>query len=287
MLPSPISERCQNLLGAKILAVKPISDGDINQAMLLETTAGRFFVKTNSNSVAGRMFETEALGLNLLAATGAIRTPTVAGFGETEVGGFLLLEYTETGYRPAGFWEEFGTAMADLHRHSAPVFGLGHDNFIGNLPQSNCQHDGWPDFYVSERLLPQLEIAEQKQQLQPADFQDFERLFKLLPELCPTEPPALVHGDLWSGNFLCNAQGQPVLIDPAVSYSHRETDLAMSRLFGGFDRQFYRSYEAAWPLASGFEQRLFVYQLYYLLVHLNLFGGGYVRQVRSILAEFK
>lgn len=285
--PSPISERCQSLLGANILAVRPVSGGDINQAMLLETTAGQFFVKINFNSAAGRIFEAEAMGLILLAATATIRTPTVIGSGETEAGGFLLLEYIETSYRPTGFWEKFGTDLAELHRHSATAFGLGHDNFIGNLPQSNCQHDDWPDLYVNERLMPQLEIAKQQEQLQSADFQDFENLFRRIPDLCPTEPPALIHGDLWSGNFLCNANGQPVLIDPATSYSHREMDLAMSRLFGGFDRSFYRSYEEAWPLAAGFEKRLPVYQLYYLLVHVNLFGGGYVGQVRSILNEFK
>ncbi|MBI5915881.1 MAG: fructosamine kinase family protein [Bacteroidetes bacterium] len=284
-VPAEILLRCRDILGTDIRSVQPVSGGDINQAFRLEAPTGSFFLKTNTGPQAGRMFGTEAAGLGLLASAGALRTPAVLGFGETPQGAFLLLEFIETGFRPPVFWEKFGTGLAHLHRSSAEKFGLGHDNFIGSLPQSNSQHDTWASFYIHERLLPQLDLAKQSNRLQSADFQDFEILFKKLPDLCPAEPPALTHGDLWSGNFLCSTAGQPVLIDPAVSYAHREMDLAMSRLFGGFERPFYRSYEAAWPLAPGFEQRLPVYQLYYLLVHVNLFGGGYVGSVRSALGQ--
>ena len=286
MLPSAITQQCEEILGTSILAAQPVSGGDVNQALVLETGEGHFFLKINTAPVSGRMFETEAAGLAVLASTGSIKTPAVLGFGSTAEGSFLLMEHIETGYRPAGFWEKFGAALAELHRNAAPNFGLDHDNFIGSLSQPNCQHDNWPDFYINERLLPQLDIAKQQTRLQPVDFQGFETLFNRLADLCPTEPPALVHGDFWSGNFLCDTGGQPVLIDPATCYAHREMDLAMSRLFGGFDRPFYRSYEEAWPLAPGFEQRLPVYQLYYLLVHVNLFGGGYVGSVRSALKQF-
>ncbi len=286
MLPPAIAESCQAVLSGKIQTARPVTGGDINAAFLLETAADRYFIKTNVAPVAGAMFEAEAEGLAALSCCGTLRTPEVLGLGSTDQGSYLLLEFIETGYRPDGFWENFGAALAKLHRNTAPSFGFDHDNFIGSLPQPNNHHQDWPSFYTSERLLPQLRIAKQKKLLQAPDFQGFERLFKLLPEICPAEPPALVHGDLWSGNFLCDAQGQPVLIDPATSYSHREMDLAMSRLFGGFDRPFYRSYEEEWPLEQGFEQRLIVYQLYYLLVHVNLFGGGYVRSVREALALF-
>ncbi len=286
MLPISLAGQIQSILGAEILGLKPVAGGDINQALVLETSVKRFFLKVNTAPKANRMFEAEASGLALLAASNTIRIPEVLGFGDTPEGAFLLLEYIEPGFRPDGFWEEFGSALAELHRHSADNFGLESDNFIGSLPQSNQRHETWPDFYINERLQPQLDIANQQNRLQPTDFQAFERLFRRLAELCPAEPPALVHGDLWSGNFLCDSNGQPVLIDPATSYSHREMDLAMSRLFGGFDRTFYRSYEQAWPLAPGFEQRLPIYQLYYLLVHVNLFGGGYVDSVRSVLKQF-
>ncbi len=286
MLPTAIQQKCREILGTDIHSTVPISGGDINKAMLLETDMGRFFLKMNDSANAGSMFETEAAGLLMLADCGAIRIPDVIGYASTAAGSFLLLEYIETGFRPDGFWGNFGVALAQLHRKSSPTFGFGHDNFIGSLPQQNCQHDDWPTFFIHERLLPQLAIAQQGNRLQSTDFQRFEQFFKRLPDLCPTEPPALIHGDLWSGNFLCAANGKPVLIDPAATYSHREMDLAMSRLFGGFERPFYRSYEEAWPLAPGFEERLPVYQLYYLLVHVNLFGGGYLRSVREALGGF-
>lgn len=285
-LPNAIQAACQQFLNADICDVRIVVGGDINQARLLETSKGNFFLKMNAGANAARMFELEAKGLELLASADVIRTPLVITFGNTAEGAFLLLENIATGYRAPGFWEKFGESLAALHRKTWAQFGLDHDNFIGSLPQSNKRHDTWSEFYVAERLQPQLDLAAQSNRLESNDLRQLERLFKKLPELCPAEPPALVHGDLWSGNFLVAANGQPVLIDPAVSFSHREMDLAMSRLFGGFDRPFYRSYEETFPLEPGFEGRLPVYQLYYLMVHVNLFGGGYVGSVRSVLRQF-
>lgn len=285
-LPSYILEECQKIAGTEIFAASPLSGGDINQAYQLSTPKGKFFLKANTAAFAGDMFRAEAAGLSVLGATAVIKTPAVIGQGTKPGGSFLLLEFVETGVRPMGFWEDFGARLANLHRCTSPIFGLAHDNFIGTLCQRNCAHTNWASFYAEERLLPQLELAVAKSRLQAADIQSFEQFFKCLPELCPTEPPSLVHGDLWSGNFLCDATGNPVIFDPAISYSHREMDLAMTRLFGGFDRAFYGGYEAAWPLAPGFEQRLPAYQLYYLLVHVNLFGGSYTGQVRSALRQF-
>lgn len=277
---------CETALDAVISLVEPVGGGDINQARLLLTTRGKFFLKMNTGPRAANMFEAERQGLGLLAATGAMRTPSViAVISEGKTAG-LLLEHIETGYRAPGFWETFGAALAELHRHSAPQFGLDDPNFIGSLPQPNERHSTWTEFYQYERLQPQLILAKLDNKLTVSDLVAFEKLFARLPDLCPAEPPALTHGDLWSGNFLVSADSQPVLIDPAVSYAHREMDLAMARLFGGFDRTFYRSYEEAWPLEPGFERRLEIYQLYYLLVHVNLFGGGYVRSVRNILERF-
>lgn len=277
---------CQKIIDADVFSTVPVSGGDINQASQLNTSSGKFFLKTNTAPFAKEMFSAEAAGLKILEETGVLRTPKVIGCGSENEVSFLLLSFIESGYQPKGFWEKFGAELATLHRSSMPNFGLGHDNFIGSLHQQNCQHSTWPAFYIHERLLPQLEVAKQKNRLQTADFQLFEQIFKRLPELCPTEPPALIHGDLWSGNFLCDENGNPSIFDPAVSYSHREMDIAMCRLFGGFDRAFYRSYEAVWPLAPGFEERIQVYQLYYLMVHANLFGGGYVGQVQSIIKQF-
>ena len=285
-LPEAIRQQCEHLLGVEITRVCPVGGGDINQTCLLETPTGNFFLKMNRKASADRMFETEAKGLSRLHQANVIRIPAVIASGSTPDGACLLLEYIETGYRMSGFWEEFGTSLAALHLQTTDQFGLDHDNFIGSLPQSNNRHDTWTDFFITERLQPQLDLALQSSQLRSPDAQRFEKLFQRIPEICPVEPPALSHGDLWSGNFMVSADSRPVLVDPAVSYAHREMDLAMSRLFGGFDRTFYRSYEESWPLEPGFEQRLSVYQLYYLMVHVNLFGGGYVGSVRSVLQQF-
>jgi fructosamine-3-kinase len=232
------------------------------------------------------MFDKEAKGLTLLRESKAIRIPETIAHGRLDGTAFLLLEMIETGYRQTGFWEEFGVALANLHRCSAPQFGLDHFNYIGSLEQPNGFQNNFIEFYIQERLQPQLDLAISANQLNASDERHFQKLYKMLPDLCPDEPPALIHGDLWSGNFLVSADSHPVLIDPSVAYSHRELDLGMSRLFGGFERSFYRAYEETYPLAPGFEKRLPIYQLYYLMVHVNLFGGGYVGSVRRILQRF-
>lgn len=285
-LPEKITHQCEAALDRKILSVEYVGGGDINQARRLKTSKGDFFLKMNSGNKAKTMFEVEQKGLELLAAAKIIRIPSVIAVLFDGKNAGLLMEHIETGYRADGFWKKFGTALAELHRQSAEQYGLDHDNFIGSLPQSNNHHETWSAFYIHERLLPQIEMAVTDGQMTTQDRKSFDSLFKKLPTICPEEKPSLTHGDLWSGNFLVGSESEPVLIDPAVSYAHREMDLAMSRLFGGFDRSFYRAYEEAWPLVSGFEKRLPIYQLYYLMVHVNLFGGGYVRSVRNILKEF-
>ena len=285
-LPEKITHQCEAALDGKILSVEYVGGGDINQARRLKTSKGDFFLKLNLVSKARKMFEVEQKGLELLAAAKTIRVPSVIAVISDGKNAGLLMEYIETGYRADGFWEKFGTALATLHRESTKQYGLDHDNFIGSLPQSNGAHDTWSEFYIYERLLPQIEIAMADGKMTAHDLKSFKGLFKKLPEICPEDVPSLTHGDLWSGNFLVSSESEPVLIDPAVSYAHREMDLAMSRLFGGFDRSFYRAYEGAWPLEPGFEKRLPIYQLYYLMVHVNLFGGGYVRSTRNILKEF-
>lgn len=285
-LPPTLLEFCQTTLSADILEVRYVGGGDINQARLLITTKGDFFIKINQAPFAADMFEKEAKGLALLRESKVIRIPETIAHGQVDGTAFLLLEMIETGYRQTGFWEGFGVALAHLHRCTAPQFGLDHSNYIGSLEQPNGFQNNFTDFYIQERLQPQLDLAISANQLNISDERHFQKLYKILPDLCPDEPPALIHGDLWSGNFLVSADSHPVLIDPSVAYSHRELDLGMSRLFGGFERSFYRAYEEAYPLAPGFEKRLPIYQLYYLMVHVNLFGGGYVGSVRRILQRF-
>lgn len=282
-LPKEMREVCESAIDGKIRTVGQVSGGDINVARRLSTSSGDFFLKMNTGKAARTMFEVEQKGLERLASAKVIRIPSVIAVVSAGNLSGLLMEYFETGHRGEGFWEKFGSTLAELHRCSAQAFGLDHDNFIGSLPQPNGRHERWSEFYIHQRLLPQIKMAVASGQMNSKDESDFETLFRKLPDLCPEELPALVHGDLWSGNFLVDSGGSPALIDPAVAYAHREMDLAMSRLFGGFSRDFYRAYEEAWPLEPGFEKRLPVYQLYYLMVHVNLFGGSYVRSVRNIL----
>ena len=230
-LPLSLKNKCAEILGASILSSKFIGGGDINQARLLETSKGHFFLKYNTKPDAFEMFTKEAKGLELLRNSEVILIPKVIGVGQADDVAFLILEYVETGFRNSDFWENFGRQLANLHRVTQENFGLDHSNYIGSLIQSNNPHSTWAEFYINERLLPQIELARNLNRLQVADIQLFKQLFKGLPNICPNEVPALTHGDLWSGNFMVNHESEPVLIDPAVSFAHREMDLAMSKLF--------------------------------------------------------
>lgn len=283
MLPIPVRDRCEELLGSPIRQVAPLGGGDINRARLLETGSGRYFLKMNTLPVSLDMFQTEAAGLKLIQETRTIRSPQVLGCAQAGDTAFLLLEFIESGRRSPAFWTAFGTSLAEMHRAPQPAFGLSFDNYIGSLPQANPEMEQWPAFYQKARLAPQLQMALDANRLDGRDHAQFDRLFQKLPDLLPDEPPALIHGDLWSGNFLAGPHEEGVLIDPAVCRAHREMDIAMSKLFGGFAPAFYEAYQAAYPLLPGWEERVPLYQLYYLLVHVNLFGGGYVGSVRQVL----
>ena len=232
------------------------------------------------------MFEAEAKGLSLLHSTGTIKIPEVILTGEAEGKSYLVLEYIEAGRRRKDFYQDFGIKLAALHRHSSSAFGLDHDNYIGSLPQSNSQHSSWVEFFITERLQKQIALARNSGVISNSTIQQFNNLFRSLPEFIPDERPSLIHGDLWNGNYMMAADGSACLIDPAVYYGHREMDLGMSGLFGGFSQEFYESYHEAFPLAPGFEERVDIHNLYPLMVHVNLFGGGYLSQVKSVLSQF-
>jgi len=264
----------------------PIGGGSINDGYRLETSAGNFFVKVNSADRFPSMFEAEADGLERLRGTGELRVPEVLAVGEILDVTFLLLEHIDPGERTPIFWERSGRRLAAMHRHTDPEFGSARDNFIGSLKQVNTRTEDWSAFFIHHRLEPQLKMARDKKKVKPGSAFRFERLFGKLDTLFPKEPPALIHGDLWNGNFLCDEEQDPVLIDPAVYFGHREMDVAMSRLFGGFDPEFYRAYNDAWPMEQGWEERMDLCNLYPLLVHVNLFGGSYAQQVDAVLRRF-
>ncbi len=286
VIPADVQKQCEALLSTTIEAALSVRGGDINQARRLETPRGSFFLKMNAATFAHRMFAAEAQGLKQIAESRTLRTPEVLGFGSAGAGGWLLLEFIEQGRRRPDFWKNFGEELAHMHRSRNEHFGLDHDNFIGSLSQSNTRQKSWVEFYTAERLQPQVEMALQSNKFNTSDQRNFEQLYEKLPQLLPEESPVLIHGDLWSGNFLADEAGTPVLIDPAVCFASREMDIAMSLLFGGFDQAFYDAYQNTYPLLPGWEERVDLYQLYYLLVHVNLFGGGYVGSVQRIVRRF-
>lgn len=276
----------QKIGDCKVVGTTPISGGCINDAKRLQTTAGDFFIKANSAVRFPRMFEAEAKGLSLLRSANEIYVPEVITYGEYGGQQFLITEFVEAERSVSNFWEDFGISLARLHRHSNTHFGLDHDNYIGSLNQSNTQADTWADFFVESRLQPQIEMARDKSLIDNKLISHFEGLYQKLPNIFPQEPPALLHGDLWSGNFMVSTEGKACIIDPAVYYGHREMDIAMTRLFGGFGLKLYSTYNEEYPMEKAWETRMDICNLYPLLVHVNLFGSSYVSQVESIIKRF-
>ncbi len=288
MLPAALARRLEATLGAPITDARALFGGDINQAARVTAGGQTYFVKWNA-SAPPTMFPTEAYGLRLLASAEALRVPQVIAQGDAEDGApaFLVLEYIETGRKGgADTMERFGEGLAELHRHTAEHFGLDRDNFIGRLPQPNPPTPDWVSFYRDHRIGYQMELARKLGRLPKRREDLLTRLMERMAEFLPADTPAsLIHGDLWGGNYLVDTRGQAVLIDPAVCYAHREMDLAMSELFGGFSERFYAAYQAAWP-APDYAERRALYQLYYILVHLNLFGESYGGRVDSLAAHY-
>lgn len=269
-----------------LLSVSSVGGGSINDCFRFSTSAGDFFIKKNSASRYPEMFQKEKQGLQLLSSAKAIAIPEIILNFEKENEAFLILRYIESGDRIPDFWDDFAASLAQLHRNTTPFFGLDHDNYIGSLSQSNSKHDSWVDFYREERLDPLVRKARDKGQFGREVSSSFERFYVRMEDIFPVEAPSLIHGDLWAGNFMVNDDGRPMIIDPAVYYGFREMDLAMSKLFGGFAPQFYQSYNNHFKLEKGWEERIDYCKLYPLLVHILLFGGGYVESVRHIIRKF-
>lgn len=272
-------------LGSPIRSHARAHGGDINDAFDVTLADGRrVFIKTNARADR-RMFGCEARGLEWLREANALRVPRVLAHDDEPP--FLALEHIASASRAADFDERLGRGLAALHRSGAPRFGFDESNFIGSLTQDNTPSETWSAFYVERRLDPQVRTAVDGGRA-PAEWtRTFARLFARMDDLVgATEPPARLHGDLWSGNVMTDDTGAPCLIDPAVYGGHREIDLAMLRLFGGLSQRVLGAYHEAAPLAAGFESRVALYQLYPLLVHVNLFGGGYVASVERALGAY-
>jgi fructosamine-3-kinase len=254
--------------------------GCINSAFRLDGKETSYFVKTNSAHLQ-YMFEAEAAGLQAIADTGTIRVPRPVCFGTADNHSYLVMEYlTLGGGRSAA---ALGEQLAAMHRHTAKQFGFHVDNTIGSTPQNNSPDDDWTRFWRQRRLGDQLEMA-RRNGCGHRLIEGVERLIDLVPLFFADYHPApsILHGDLWSGNYSCTADGQPVIFDPATYYGDREADIAMTELFGGFDGDFYSAYNQSWPLDDGYRVRKTLYNLYHVINHFNLFGGGYLEQAESM-----
>jgi len=291
MLSTPLIQHVTLCLGDKLNQqvilqdIKQVFGGEINQTFVIETNAGKFFLKMN-DSATPDMFEKEKEGLLLLGGTNALDVPLPLTAGQHGQTSFLLMGWIEKSSPTKNFWQQFGYGLASLHRQTNPFFGLAEDNYIGNIPQQNTATTNWADFYAECRMMPLMHKALQQQKCSVADVEAAERLCGRFAEVFPPEQPALLHGDLWGGNFMPGGKGQPVIYDPAVYYGHREMDIAMTMLFGGFDKLLYQYYNEAYPLQQGWQQRVPLCQLYPLLVHLVLFGGHYYYNVMEIIKKY-
>jgi fructosamine-3-kinase len=262
----------------------PVGGGDINASYRIESTEGGcYFVKLNSPQRQA-MFAAEAVGLQAIADTGAICVPQVIAQGEAEQQSFLVLEHLPLGSRNND--KLLGAQLAALHKNTAAQFGFVQDNFIGSTPQPNSWCGDWIPFWREHRLGFQLQLA--KENGYGGKLQTLgQSLLDALPTFFAdhTPQPSLLHGDLWSGNHGFLADDTPVIFDPAAYYGDRECDLAMTELFGGYSADFYAAYRNAFPLDAGYEMRRDLYNLYHILNHANLFGGGYAQQAEAMMQK--
>ena len=293
-----LAEALVSLFGNSVAIAETdrLSGGDINKAYGLTLTNGKhIFMKANAKQNAA-FFTAEAAGLTAIDKTGAIGTPDILCTG-TDAGedvgySFLLLKFIKGGKQQKNYWQKFAQNLAAMHKADTFVyfenhgkFGFFQDNFIGARPQINTPCDSWIAFFRDNRLAPQFKAADSY--FDETDRTQITKLLDYLEEfLVEPEKPSLLHGDLWSGNVMCGADGNAMLIDPACYVGHAEADLAMTELFGGFPQEFYEAYREANPLQSGYENRRDLYNLYQLLNHLNLFGPSYLGPVKSIVAEY-
>jgi len=265
-----------------------LGGGCINQAFKLQLESGQcFFIKFNKQSYLN-MFEVEARGLQILRATDTISVPEPLAVGTEKEQSFLLLQWVEEGQKSLSFWQDFGRDLAMMHKAGgSSSFGWEMDNYIGATEQKNNTHNSWIAFFRDHRLLFQGQLARKKGLMDRTVYSRLEKLCHKLGEfLYEPEKPELIHGDLWSGNYLCGKEGNAWIIDPAVYYGHGECDLAMTEMFGGYANLFYRAYREHKDVPPGYPERRDLYNLYHYLNHLNLFGSGYYGSVASTIQRY-
>lgn len=260
--------------------------GNFNLAVRLRVKNTEYFIKWTQGDHQG-LFEAEAKNLQMIHATDAIQVPQVLGVGQLDEKEYLMMECIESADKHANYWHDFGEKLAHLHKNTSSLgHGLDYTNFIGAATQENSWKKDGVEFFIENRLNKQVDRALYDRKITPELAENFQRLYEKLPDLLPHEAPALIHGDLWSGNAMVNEQGLVTLVDPCCYYGLREAELAFTTMFGGFDTKFYEAYHATFPIEKGFHERIPLYNLYPLMVHVNLFGEGYLPAVNKILASY-
>jgi fructosamine-3-kinase len=279
-----LTQKIENELYQKIKSITPLGGGCIGNSLKVTVENDtNYFVK---NYDIKEMHYTEANGLNELKTANSIRIPRVVKVNDE----FLILEFIESAPKCNNFSEKFGKQFAELHRMQSHMFGYFEDNFIGSTKQINIpQNNNWIEFYFENRLMYQFRLAEKNGYSTKELHQGIQHIEKNIHKILSgsEESPTLLHGDLWGGNYITDQSGNPCLIDPAVYFGHREADLAMTKLFGGFDSSFYSAYNEEYPLKEGWGYRENIYKLYHVLNHLNLFGSGYFSQSMSLINSYK
>ncbi|MTI39030.1 fructosamine kinase family protein [Fulvivirga lutimaris] len=283
-LPDEIQQWLNTRIGT-IDSFQTVGGGCINYTGSINTKNHSYFIKWNKAKEFPQIFNKEAQGLNLLNQ-GILRIPQVIDHYDGDEFSCLLLENIQPAPKSIDYWQILGEGLAHQHKITSKKYGLSHNNYAGSLLQDNSESEDWIEFFISNRLKPQVKLAREKGLMDEQVSKKFEQLYKQLDSLLEIGPPALLHGDLWSGNVMVDEKGRPVLIDPAVYYGNREVDLAMTKLFGGFDTSFYEAYLSTYPTSGGLDARIDIYNLYPLLIHLNLFGRGYINQILFTLERF-
>ena len=273
-------------IAEEIVSTKPLSGGSISSAYLINSDKSKYFLKVNSAPNALKMFHEEQKGLNAIEATKTIAVPHVYFADILDQNAFILMDFIESKRPSPSDYSRLGIELAKLHMAVFNEFGFTSDNFIGSLPQRNKKHDRWSDFYWNERIYPQLQLALNEGLLSVDEVPTQDQFISLFNSFIDEFKPSLLHGDLWGGNYLISEDGTPFLIDPAVYIGHNMVDIAMSQLFGSFGPEFYDSYHKIIERPKQYNEQIDLYQLYFLLVHLNLFGKGYYSSVSTILSRY-
>ncbi|MDA3851790.1 MAG: fructosamine kinase family protein [Spirochaetaceae bacterium] len=284
-LQSVLEEMGENLIGSKLSSV---GGGCINQCFIMCCPSGaQYFIKKNRFELKD-MFQAEAFGLIDLKKQPGPSLPAPLAMGEDGKESFLILEKIESSSLVSNFWSDFGRSLGLMHLHGEENhYGWHRDNYIGSTPQKNHRYSSWIEFFAEQRLRYQGDMAKHRGLISSEDRAELQSLTERLSEiLYEPQKPQLIHGDLWSGNFIVGPDGMAWIFDPAAYWGHGEADLAMTEMFGGYHRDFYSAYREVYGEEPGYSDRREIYNLYHYLNHLNLFGSSYYSKVKSIIHKY-